>query len=316
MKNLGWVFLILLSLSSPRIWAQDDKSSYFTKRIVEIEWDEVPYATEYQLQIYDGRTKKFIKTFTSTTNLFKLNVKMGKYFFRSRIRDRFERTSEWTDLAELIIAPPPTRITTPLPLDVENFADKKTGVFNLPVGWAPLPGIEDYKVLLISPTGTSVAEWPVKATSLDLKIPPGQYQIKVQAILADGTLGDPSEPTGVLSVVGAKIQPPTLEFQRKMGSEQFLEWSSEMRQALYDGEIFYKAHEGTDWIKVKDLVSMVDKKLDMMTNYKPGLYRVSLRAKAPGFTPSDATQIEFVVKPTVSVLEDVIPGRHFFDENY
>jgi hypothetical protein len=298
MRKIRFLLVIVIISFAEALVASNQATKYLTKRTVEIEWDVVPGATQYELEIYDGKNRKFIKTFSSKTNVFKLNVKMGKYYFRSRIFDRFERSSEWTDLAELLIAPPPTRILSKLPSDSLIFAGKKTGIFEHTLTWEALPGVNDYKVIVENPDGKLVNEFSIKGTSAKLKVPPGQFQFRIQAVLPDGTVGDPSEPTPVLSILGAKIRAPVISFGKHSRGGRSAFVRSELASSLFDGELFYKTLEGNDWFKVKNFYDLKDHAILFDSTYKPGLYRLKLQAKARGFTPSEYGYSEFVIKPT------------------
>ncbi len=282
-------------------------SQFLTKRTVEIEWEEVPGATQYDLEIYDGKNKKFIKTFTSKTNIFKLNVKMGKYYFRSRILDKFERSSEWTELAELLIAPPPTKITTKIPEDPHLFANKLTGLLDFSLNWDALPGVTEYRVVTQSPDGKVENEITVKGSSALLKVPPGQHQFFVKAILSDGTIGDKSETTSAISVLGAKIQKPVIQHKMimtdktKEKTHQVL-FSSELSVAQFEGDLYYRGLEGTLWSKVRSYQALKDKEILFDHTYVPGRYKLRLKAIAAGFTASEYQEIEFTIKPTEPVL--------------
>lgn len=278
---------------------------YFSNRAVEIEWDSVPEATQYDLEIYDGKNKKFIKTFTSKTNIFKLNIKMGKYFFRSRVLDKFDRSSDWTELAELLIAPHPTKFKNKLSEPMLLFADKTTGKYEMPIAWEPIPGIESYKISLETLEGKLANEFIVKDTSAQLKIPPGQYQLRVRAVLADGTIGDPSEPTSVLSVLGAKIQVPTLQFKKLPIIGQTVSFRSELDTARFSGELFYKPLEGNDWQLIRQFNELKERQITFDNSFKPGNYKLRLQAISKGFTPSDFGESEFVVKPLEKELKPI-----------
>lgn len=280
-------------------------SQFLSNRSVEIEWDEVPGAIQYDLEIYDGKYKKFIKMFSSKSNIFKLNVKMGKYFFRSRILDKFARSSEWTEMAELLIAPPPAKIKKNKVEKQQLFAEKGAGHFNYPISWEELPGISEYKVVLETPDGHQEVEAIVKGTSTTLKVPAGQHQIRVRAILSDGTLGDLSEPTSVISVLGAKIQKPTITYRQdpKLGSVALL--SSELAIAQFDGDLYYMPLEGTTWKKVKEFHDLKTKQIIFNANYIPGQYQLRIQAKSKGFTPSEFGITEFVIKPREVVITPI-----------
>lgn len=307
MKTL--VLTALMLAGAPVFGAvSEEVSSFLTNKTVEIEWDEVPEAVRYDLEVYDGRNKRFIKTFTSKTNIFKLNVRMGKYYFRSRIIDKFERTSAWTEMAELIIAPPPTKITSKMPQPSTVFADRSTGKYLLRLAWEPIVGVEEFKVLVETPEGVIEKDFIVKNDWALAKIPPGQYTFRVQAILPDGTLGEPSEPTEMLTVIGAQIQPPTLVFKKDPKEGQLVTLRTEVAKAVFNGELFYKPLEGDSWGKVKEFKDWNGRKLVFDSTYKPGQYLLQMHASAKGFTPSTVREIEFVVKPAEPVLF-VVPAE-------
>lgn len=280
-------------------------SQFLSNRSVEIEWDEVPGATQYDLEIYDGKYKKFIKTFTSKSSVFKLNVKMGKYYFRSRILDKFGRSSEWTDMAELLIAPPPTKIKNKQVENQQFFAEKSSGLLNYPITWEALPGISEYKVILETTDGQQELETIVKGTSAVLKVPPGQHQIRIRAVLSDGTVGDLSEPTSVISVLGAKIQKPTVTYQKDPKLGPVASFSSELSIAQFDGDLFYMPLEGKTWKKVKEFRDLKTKQIIFNSDYIPGKYQLRMQAKSKSFTPSEQGVTEFIIKPLEIVITPI-----------
>lgn len=280
----------------------EDPQFFLTNKIVEIEWDLIPEAARYDLEVYDGKQKRFIKTFTSKSNIFKLNVRMGKYYFRSRIIDKFDRSSAWTEMAELLIAPPPTKIISKIPNPSVVYADRATGKYLLRLAWEPVAGVDKFKVLVETPEGVIEKDFVVKNEWALAKIPPGQYNFRVQAVLTDGTLGEPSEPTEMLTVIGAQIQPPTLVFKKDPKEGQLVTVRTEVAKAVFDGELFYKPLEGEAWAKVKDFKGWSGRKLIFDSGYKPGQYLLQMQASAKGLTASAVRELEFVVKPSEPVL--------------
>jgi hypothetical protein len=280
-------------------------SEFLTKRAVEIEWDEVPYAVLYELEIYDGKHKRFIKTFRSKTNLFKLNVKMGKYYFRSRITDEFERTSTWTTLAELVIAPPPTTIELPVTKEESLYANPETGVYQLPLKWNPISGVNEYSLMVQNPEGQVLKEFRFKGSATKVELPPGQYQFRIKAILDDGTEGEPSAPTSVASVVGVALQSPRFQFHRDSVAGQSVTFRSESPRAHFGGVLYYSPLESNRWTKVKDLPLLKERKIKFDSSYRPGHYKLKLRAIARGYLDSAYNEFEFLIKPTDPMLTKV-----------
>jgi hypothetical protein len=188
------------------------------------------------------------------------------------------------------------------------YADRTTGKYLLGLAWEPLPGVDEFKVLVETPEGMIEKDFIVKNDWARAKIPPGQYNFRVQAILPDGTLGEPSEATEMLTVIGAQIQPPTLVFKKDPQEGQIVKMRTEVAKALFDGELFYKPLEGESWTKVKDFKDWSGRKLVFDSAYKPGQYLLQMQAKAKGFTPSTVRELEFLVKPSEPVLV-VVPNE-------
>lgn len=289
---------LLIFLFAPLTGAAEDISKYLSDRVVEIEWDEMPNAVRYELEIYDGKYKRFIKTFVSKTNKFRLNVKMGRYYFRSRILDRWERYSPWTELADFLISPPPSRFVSEMPSKSEVYTDKKTGRYEMELKWEPRPAIENYQLSIADPQGNVIKQMQVRGTKAKVLLPPGQYQFKIQAILLDGTIGDASAATPPLSVIGAQILPPTFEFKRNTNEGPTVLIRSELAKAELHGDLFYRPLEGNEWIKVKEFNQMKARKLVFDSTYRPGLYYLRMFASARKMSGSEYGEIEFLIKPS------------------
>lgn len=278
----------------------------FTKRYAEIEWDEVPDAIKYELEVYNNKTKKFIKMFSSTTHVFKLNIKLGKYLIRSRITDKFQRESPWSDLTEMTIGPPPTLITSHAPANnTPIYGNKKTGVADIPIKWNPLPFIDKYLLIVENPEGEKVQEYTTVKTEFVAQLPPGVYKFKVNAILEDGTIGDPSPLSDLYTVWGAKILPPRLSYKKDKEGNSILSMHSELRNAFVSGILEYQNLEGDSWNIVKKVENQEIKDLPLSSDLNPGKYKVTLKSLAKGFTPSENASLEFIIKPKEKDLESI-----------
>lgn len=277
-----------------------------TKRFVEIEFEAVEGALNYDLEIYNNKTKKFIKAFSSKTSAFKLNVKMGTYLIRSRITDIYQRTSEWSELTEMVIAPPPAKLTSKAPdLSKPVFADKKTNTFSTELTWGALPGVEKYMIVAETPEGEKVAEYSSHHSNLKLDLSPGVYRFKVMAILSDGTIGEPSSPSDIYSILGAKILPPRLAFKKNNEGQAYIQVNSELKNAVLDGTLFYQPWESEVWSVVQNIenAEMADIQLDQKLT--PGKYKISLKAVAKGYSSSEENSVEFIIKPKLPDIASI-----------
>jgi hypothetical protein len=289
----GVLFFILL--------AQPAVSQVVVKRFVEIEFETIEGAVNYELEIYNNKNKKFIKGFASKTSAFNLNVKMGTYLIRSRITDVFQRTSDWSELTEMVIAPRPTHFTSKAPnLDKSVFADKKTNTFSTPLEWEALPGVEKYLVVAETPEGEKIAEYNSDQSNLKLDLGPGVYRFKVMAILSDGTVGEQSSVSDTYSIIGAKMLPPRLAFKKNSEGSGYVQVNSELKNAVLEGTLSYQAWESDTWAEVRKIenAEMADVPLD--SKLAAGKYKISLRAVAKGYSSSEEASVDFIIKPRLS----------------
>lgn len=315
------LFLVFLqSGETSRANTSPEAQKILTKRFVEIEFEKAPDAISYELEVYNHITKKFLKSFFSKTQLFKLNVKLGKYLIRSRFTDRFGRTSPWSDLNEMMIAPPPTAFQGLAGEKAINKveANKKTNKFSTTLQWKPMVNIENYMVWAETPEGEKIAEFKTQKPSLNLALQPGLYRFKVMAILPDGSLGDPSEPSQIFDIAGSKIPPPRL-FYRKPNpllqspdqkADRKVSVRSPLKSGELDGYLEYQAWESETWQQVKKIenVRLTDAKIEgfeLDPSLRPGKYKLTLRVLAKKYTPSDYATIDFVLKPRKADLDSI-----------
>lgn len=281
------------------------EESVFTKKYVEIEWAEYPGAAVYELELYFFTSRNKIKTFSSKSNVFKLNVKMGKYLFRSRVIDEDGIGSRWSEMQEIFLEPPPTKITTSPPkLPIE--ANKKTNRATFDLAWEPLEGVTQYKILAQKESGGEPKEFLSKANSAKLNLPPGDYKFTVAAILADGSQGTSSDPSELFSITGSQLEPPEIKTFKKGQSYKF-SISKEKQTDYVEGELLYMPLEGESWSVVEKIENFPKNIYSYGKKFRPGQYKMRLRSGAEGFAYSEYKVIEFLVKPSRLELEEDIP---------
>jgi hypothetical protein len=293
------IFAVWFFLVGCKVFAQAPADpAVLTKRFVEIEFEPTDGAISYDLEIYNNVTKKFIKGFSSKTSMFKLNVKMGKYLIRSRITDKFQRTSEWSELTEMSIAPPPTKITSKAPdPGVTTFADKQTNSYTTTLKWDPLPNVENYLVTAETPEGEKITEYKSTKSELKLDLTPGVYKFKVMAILTDGTVGDASPLSETYNILGAKILPPRIAFKRSEDKKEYVQVKSELKNAVLEGILEYQAWESDSWSVARKIENAEINDIELDDSLAAGKYKITLKAVAKGYSASESASLEFIIKP-------------------
>lgn len=273
-------------------------AQFDSKRYVEIEWEKIPGATKYELDLMDFKTAKTVKVFSSNTSVFRLNVRMGKYLFRSRIFDIYGTPSDWSEVAQVIIGPPPTELKGQEVGKPHEpvFANKKNGFGKLPIEWEVIEGVKGYKIIAEDHLGKVVKEFEVKSNKVNLTMGAGEYRFKIVPILPDGTLGQESLASELYTIIGAKVDPPKIMAKRKKGRSEFFVRTS-LKHAEVFGKLEYMPLEGTGWSFMQELKNLKQGAIPLLNQSEPGLYRLTLFSRAKGFLDSDPVITEYLVKP-------------------
>lgn len=142
---------------------------------IEIEWDPIEGAKNYELHVFN-QEKKLIKKNISATNIFEIQLKPGRYLLRARVSDDRLVWGEWSDWTEF-------KVLATLP---EPFLTKKILFANCR-DWRALGGRLQADFYYKNYLGT---QWKkiFSGDSKDLKKmllnktpPPGFYRFEVRA---------------------------------------------------------------------------------------------------------------------------------------
>jgi hypothetical protein len=299
MFQIKHCFFIILFISQ-MVYAESQSKKY-----VEIEWESVPGAVRYELEILNLKTKRLLKTFTSKNNMFKLNVKFGKYLVRSRVFDIADTASPWSEASEVLIAPPPLEVLTRSNPGLPIHAKKKTGLGEIKIDWEALEGVLAYKLLIETTEGQLVREVKTETNWARVLLPVGVYKFRVQAILPDESETDPGPYSDEFTFIGADIDPPKVSIIKKKGGIFLAQIEAYPEYALLWGQLEYLPLEGATWTTVQEYKGVSQPVINF---YKltPGNYKFTISARAEKYTDSKDTVLDFLVKPILPDLEKIL----------
>lgn len=269
--------------------------------MVEIEWERVPGAKQYQLELYHLKTKKKITEFQSSGPLFKLNVRMGKYLFKSRIIDENNNPSPWSEFEELVIGPPP--LSMDLPKDVLT---PKNNQLSLDVSWnikSP-KGLKGWRQLVKNQKGEVVSEDFLKGEgliSVKQRFLPGEYQVTLVPQLPDGEWGD--EQNFNFKVGSASLNKGSLALDAAKES-LVVDKNNELDGIVTEYRIFYRGLGGRDWQVSRSGVVDSSGRIEY-ASWPPGEYRAEVKNKRAGFMDSINAEMSWIKKPTLKDMNDI-----------
>lgn len=263
---------------------------------VELQWEELPGAHEYELELHSLSRKK-LKTFKSKNGHFKFRMPVGKYKVRARVADSRLLYSDWSDFSDFVVpveAPPlsENQITKGMP-DPQSLKSK------LDLSWGASPQADYYRLEIMDVQGTVLEQHQTDKTHMSVELIAGEYQYRVFGVhKLTGIESLPREKNPKIVISKTQLPPPV--WNEKMSetekSNNLVKWEGHPL-AFFAGELEYMPYFGEEWEPVKTLAKTKDKNISFGKKMRPGKYRLKLWAEGEGFESSNAIYREFIIKP-------------------
>lgn len=312
--------LLVLSLwVSSAAWAQApapasvlaSASAESLKVPVELEWEEVPGAKVYELE-FQNFEGKVLKTFKSSSPIFKFKFKAGIYKVRSRVADARKVFGEWSALEEFRVQPKPVTIPEKS-IVTKGVIDPKTLEGEVLLRWGAAQGATHYRVQVKNEKSEIVKEEIVSGLSLKTQLPAGVYEITLTALGPEGIASDPVTLPGKVVMDTVQLAKPVMALEElpdprnpktklqrlhQTQGRPTIRWKEASKVADTVGTLEYSYFFSEEWMPVENFTSKNAQEVILEKASKPGRYRISAWSEATGLKKSEVTTYEFVVKPT------------------
>lgn len=276
-----------LSLAAPSALA-----SSRVRRNVEVDWEPVPGASEYEVQIVrkDDRSKKPTRLKTHEPH-WSAVVKPGLYLFQLRSYDERGVPGEWSPPSDLQVKLPSVVMTSPMPgdaIDAEE-DDKHEVKFE----WEEVPGAHSYKLDVRSTTSTWQVEKEVSDTEFKLDVPVGEkLEWNVTAIDAKDEVGDTNALPQSFETKGPPLPSPDVTKPLSKYVED-MEWAPVPNAKNYNYELDYKDPKSKKWQKIEAKADVTEPKIKWDIKRPSGKYRLKVQARGERRKPSKVATLEF-----------------------
>lgn len=272
----------------------------FSKVSVEIQWEDIPDAKSYELEIQD-RSGKVITTVKSKSALFEFKIQPGQFQARCRAKDAREVPGDWSELTPLEVEPPKPKL-----LSANSAGTKNSAPLLLPEGatetahellWKPVDGAENYEIELRDASGKITT---AKSTSdrVSVLLSSGSYQYRVRALSRDHQSAFTDWSKNLVVEAPPLQAPEVLDLESEpaeLGSPLVIKTKPGKQGAELIVESERRAHLSAQWEPVK---TYVVKGSEVSTaDWAPGEYRVHMYYKKSGFPDSHRQLRELVIKP-------------------
>ena len=271
----------------------------FSDVSVELQWEEIPDAKKYELEV-QNKSGKVITVVKSDSAYFRFKIKPGRFVARCRALDSRGVPGDWSELTDLEVASPKPKVA--------NF-DKPTSLVvpegetttELNLSWSAINESAGYEIEIKDSVG-KITPYKVTDNSFKLPISTGVYQYRLKALNPNpdeaSEFTDWSKP---VTVSAPPLEAPSLpeineekiansppsQLPKKILSKQGAELIVEVSR---------KYHMSSEWIKLEPIISSTG---DINTDgWSPGEYRLGLYFRKSGFPDSTKVIREITVKPT------------------
>ena len=296
-------------------WGHALAGSSYDKREVSFEFEEVPEASAYELELRGDTQPKSEKNptkplkITTKTALFSGALVPGLYKLRIRALDRRKVPGVWSEELDLTVPINSTRLLEPKnKLELASTEIEKRSV---EFKWSPLNGVETYilRITSVDDSSAKPIEKQTSATSAKIDLPVGKhYQWSVEPQVAN-ELKSSDNPIFDFTLTGGKLNSPTISrFNFEKDSE--LKWALADPAVTCDYQIARldpKTKKWTPLFRKKDSLETVFK---IDKTFDPGRYKIIVQAKAPRFQDSNISAMDFEIPLPEKKPED-IPGKGF-----
>lgn len=279
-----FIFLVLFGGGLPVVHAISG-----TPREVSFEWEEVPQATQYELEFSQKEKNKKTK-FIVLKAFWKGRLPVGKYLLRMRSFDYRKVPGVWSPPEEFQVLLPSVQIISPAPNAVIIPDD---GEKEVEFKWTPVDGAHEYLYELKSEK--KQIQKQVDGQSVSFSLPIGQsYEWSVRALSSEGFAGEAHSPQ-YFKIEGEKLQAPVIE---KPESEyvRYLSWEAPRGAQKYSYIFLQWDSSLNKWKKQNSWKEISGNEAPFPSDNPGGKYRIMLQAHGEGYRSSNIATYEFVAK--------------------
>ncbi len=289
-----WFLVLFIQICGLPLWASESDSTY--RRLVNFEWDAIPDAKSYELELTQAVTdkKETPKVFNFKTKdpLWSGRLTPGEYVMKLRSRDYRGVPGDWSPDSDFHVGLDNVMLKSPSANS--KISTKESKDLAMTFDWGPVGGADKYIFELIDEDGKSIAQQELEKTSLKLNVPVAKsYSWKVKAVNEKGIT---SEATSVsqFTLLGKTLEKPkAVALESEYVRE--LKWSRPDDTESYDVQLLKVDEPTKKWTKFKTYKDYKEDQLPFDPEWSGGRYQIVVRAKGKLRQSSEVMKQQFRV---------------------
>lgn len=265
-----------------------------SRRSTEIEWNDIPGAKSFEIEITpldrkDGVTNPFL--FTTLLPKWSGELKPGKYSMRLRSKDKRSVPGEWSKSEVFYVklyAPQPKN---PLENDVIKTNENENS--ELTFQWEKQSEASLYKIHIEDESKTFSQDLESTSNKLSIKLPVARkYSWYLKGFDKQGNEGEPMDNPIPFTLLGKKLSTPKIAIPETAFVRE-IKWTSVPYAETYVYE-FFRRGANRKWKKIlREETNQTQIPFD--SSWKGGEYKLSVQAIAPLRESSKIHSIRFEV---------------------
>ncbi|MEY4616426.1 MAG: hypothetical protein RJB66_1386 [Pseudomonadota bacterium] len=275
--------------------SQSKTKSETSRRLTEFEWDPIPKAKSYEIELRPmtkSGEKKDPFRFKVQETRWKGELKPGEYKMRLRSLDRRGVPGEWSAAENFYVKLYAPQVVSPSSNEIITTDENET--FDLPLEWLPQSEASIFKVHIEDEGKTFTKDFDVQENKSKVPVPVAR-RFK-WSIIGFDKLGKEGELFGepiLFTVLGKQLDTPTITKPKNAFVRQ-LEWGPVNYAENYSYEL-YSRGPGRKWQSVIKEDNVSKTQIPFPQEWKGGEYKLSVSAHGKLRTSSKTKSLIFKV---------------------
>jgi hypothetical protein len=287
------ILTLTLMLLASHVWSAEPEAILLVPRESELEWEPVPGAKSYEIEILDEKTSK-ANTFKTQESLWTGSLTPGDYLMKVRGLDKRGVPGEWSEsqqfkvhLADLV------RIAPVAGSKLETNLDE---TYETNFKWSPVPGAADYQVIIQSADGKVNRTENTKESEIKIELPVAMdYQWQVTARNGEHALDPETIRFEKFTLIGKQVATPKItkpenEFVRSMT------WEAPEKVEIFKYKLEKQDPANQTWAVVDQNMKYTKNKIAFDKKWSGGDYRLTVQAFSKKRVDSKASEVKFKVR--------------------
>lgn len=288
-----FILSLTLILAASHAWSAEAEAILLVPRESELEWESVPGAKSYEIEILDERSSK-ANTYKTQEPLWIGALTPGDYLMKVRGLDKRGVPGVWSEpqqfkvhLADLV------RVAPVAGSKLETNVDES---YEMSFKWAAVPGAADYQVMVQSADGKTNKVESTKETGLKIELPVAMdYQWQVTARNGEHSLDPETIHFEKFTLVGKQVATPKIikpenEFVRSMT------WETPEKVEIFKYKLEKQDPTNQSWSVVDQNMKYTKNNITFDKKWSGGEYRLTVQAFSKKRVDSKASVVKFKVR--------------------